>query len=97
MNPAAWLAMFLLVGVMVTIAFMVVTRVRTVPEGHVAIVHRFDKYERTVPPGLYLLRPMEEEVARLYIRQREARAVVPECLYRRRPAGRREFALLVLT
>ena len=77
MNPAAWLAMFLLVGVMVTIAFMVVTRVRTVPEGYVAIVHRFDKYERTVPPGLYLLRPMEEEVARLYIRQREARAVVP--------------------
>ncbi|MFN8465700.1 MAG: SPFH domain-containing protein [Caldilineaceae bacterium] len=77
MNPPAWLAMFLLVAVMVTVVFMVATRVRTVPEGHVAIVHRFDKYERTVPPGLYLLRPMEEEVARLYIRQREARAVVP--------------------
>ena len=77
MNPAAWLVIILLAGVMAAAAFIVVSRFRTVPEGHVAIVHRFDKYERTVPPGLYMLRPMEEEVARLYIRQREARAVVP--------------------
>ena len=77
MGPAAWLVIFLLLGVLVATAFIVVTRFRTVPEGHVAIVHRFDKYARTVPPGLYMLRPMEEEVARLYVRQREARAVVP--------------------
>jgi hypothetical protein len=77
MGPAAWLLVLLLAGAIAALAYIVVTRFRTVPEGHIAIVHRFDKYERTVPPGLYMLRPMEEEVARLYIRQREARAVVP--------------------
>lgn len=63
------------VGVFVVYAFF--TRFHTVPEGHVAIIQRLDKFERTAGPGLYILRPMEEEVARLYVRQREARAVVP--------------------
>ena len=41
---------FLLLGVLVATAFIVVTRFRTVPEGHVAIVHRFDKYAREQRP-----------------------------------------------
>lgn len=66
-----------LAGVGAFVVFLFFTRFHTVPEGHVAIIQRLDKFERTAGPGLYMLRPMEEEVARLYVRQREARAVVP--------------------
>ncbi len=71
------IVMLLLVGVGVLFAFYFLTRFRTVPEGQVAIIQRLDKFERTAGPGLYMLRPMEEEAARIYVRQREARAVVP--------------------
>lgn len=75
-----WLMLLIsvvLAGVGAFALYVLVTRFHTVPEGHVAIIQRLDKFERTAGPGLYLLRPMEEEVARLYVRQREARAVVP--------------------
>jgi regulator of protease activity HflC (stomatin/prohibitin superfamily) len=76
-NPAQCLFVVLLAGSVVAAVYYLFTRFRTVPEGHVAIIQRLDKFERTAGPGLYMLRPMEEEVARLYVRQREARAVVP--------------------
>jgi hypothetical protein len=77
MNGLMLLITVVLAGVGALALFVAVTRFHTVPEGHVAIIQRLDKFERTAGPGLYLLRPMEEEVARLYVRQREARAVVP--------------------
>ena len=77
MDGLMLLVSVLLVGVAVTAIFFIVARFRTVPEGHVAIIQRLDKFERTAGPGLYMLRPMEAEAARLYVRQREARAAVP--------------------
>lgn len=75
-----WLMLLIavvLVAVGALALYALVTRLHTVPEGHVAIIQRLDKFARTAGPGLYVLQPMEEEVARLYVRQREARAVVP--------------------
>ncbi len=54
----------------------VISRFRTVPEGHVALVQLLHRHSRTVQPGLYWLRPLESEVAQVNVRQREAGAML---------------------
>ncbi len=69
--------LILTIGGLGSALFYFIGRIRTVPEGHVAVIEQLQKYKRTVGPGLYLLRPLEAEVARIYVRQREATAIVP--------------------
>ena len=54
----------------------VLSRFRTVPEGHVALVQWLNRHSRTVQPGPYWLRPLETEVAQVNVRQREASAIL---------------------
>lgn len=53
-------------------------RMHTVEQGHVAVVHWLDRFSRVVGPGPYLLRPLEEEITQVYVRQREATASAPK-------------------
>lgn len=62
-----------MLGILTLIWF--VRRVRTVPEGHVAILQWMDKHSRVVGSGPYWLRPFEEEATRLFVRQREVRSL----------------------
>jgi hypothetical protein len=70
-----WLLIFLVVALVAVLYFA--TRIRQVPEGFVAVVEKMDKFERTAGPGMYLLRPLEEEVTQINVRQREAAESVP--------------------
>jgi hypothetical protein len=58
-------------------AFYIANRMRKVQEGHIAVVHWMDRFSRTVGAGPYWLRPFEDEVAQVYVRQREATASLP--------------------
>ena len=58
-------------------AFYIARRMRKVQEGHIAVVHWMDRFSRTVGAGPYWLRPFEDEVAQVYVRQREATAALP--------------------
>jgi hypothetical protein len=72
-----WLFLLLAAGLLIAAVVYLSSRFRQVPEGHVAVITRLEKFVRTAGPGLYLLHPLEEEVATINIRQREATAVVP--------------------
>lgn len=48
---------------------------RTVPDGHVSLVHRLGRHSRWVD-NFYWLLPFESEAARIYVRQREASATL---------------------
>jgi hypothetical protein len=63
----------LIVGVPIVILMVtwVIMRIRTVPEGFVAIIQFMDRHCRLVGSGPYLLRPLEKEATRLFVRQRE--------------------------
>jgi hypothetical protein len=74
-NFWVWLLVVLIVALVAVLYFA--TRIRQVPEGFVAVVEKMEKFERTVGPGMYLLRPLEEEVTQVYVRQREAAESVP--------------------
>jgi hypothetical protein len=63
----------ILLGILTLIWF--VRSIRTVPEGHVAILQWMDRHSRVVESGPYLLRPLEEEASRLFVRQREVRSL----------------------
>lgn len=53
-------------------------RMRTVKQGHIAVIHWMDRFSRTAGAGPYWLRPFEEEIVQVYVRQREAIASVPK-------------------
>ena len=53
-------------------------RVRTVKEGHIAVLQWMDRFSRKVGAGPYWLRQFEEEVAQVYVRQREATISLPK-------------------
>jgi hypothetical protein len=67
----------LIAAAVIGVIYYLATHIRTVEEGHVAVIHRLDEYARTAGPGLYVLGPFEDEVKRVYVRQREATASVP--------------------
>ena len=71
MNGMDVLSLLALVGILGLVVLIVAVRFRTVEEGHVAVVHIFDRFSRTVPPGYYFLWPFEEEIARVNVRRRE--------------------------
>jgi hypothetical protein len=68
----------LLLGLILLVIFTLIwfaRSVRTVPEGYVAILQWMDKHSRVVGSGPYLLRPLEEEATRLFVRQREVQGL----------------------
>jgi hypothetical protein len=68
----------LLLGLTLLAIFTVIwfaRSVRTVPEGYVEILQWMDKHSRVVGSGPYLLRPLEEEATRLFVRQREVQGL----------------------
>lgn len=76
------LLLLCLFGLMALVGFglarYIAARMRTVEQGHVAVVHWMDRFARVVQPGPYWLRPFEEEIAQVYVRQREASASAPK-------------------
>jgi hypothetical protein len=54
------------------------SRMRTVEQGHIAVVHWLNRFSRVVESGPYWLRPFEEEITQVYVRQREATASAPK-------------------
>jgi regulator of protease activity HflC (stomatin/prohibitin superfamily) len=64
-------------GFAIAVLYYLSTRIRRVSQGYVAVIERLEKFARTAGPGLYFLWPTEDEVATIYVRQREATAVVP--------------------
>lgn len=71
MNGMDVLSLLALVAILGLLLLFVVRRFGTVEEGHVAVVHIFDRFSRTVEPGFYFLWPFEEEIARVNVRRRE--------------------------
>lgn len=71
MNAMDVLSLLALIAILGLLLLFLVRRFRTVEEGHVAVVHIFDKFSRTVEPGIYFLWPFEEEIATVNVRRRE--------------------------
>lgn len=61
------LSLLVLLGLLVA---LVIKRLPTVEQGHVAVVQSFDRFSRMVKPGLYFLWPWEEEIAEIRVAQR---------------------------
>lgn len=71
--------MALLLGLLLASAliFLLFTRrIRTVKQGHKAVVQSMDRFGRLVGPGPYLLWPWEEEIAEIWVAQRVVSGLV---------------------
>lgn len=65
-----WIIVVVVVLV-IAAALYIANRFRTVEEGYVDVLQQFDKMSRCVDPGPYWLRPFEEKVRSIFVRQRE--------------------------
>lgn len=75
------LLIFIIIVIVAALIYIAVawlrSRVRTVPQGHVAVIHWMSRLSRVVGPGPYFLRPFETEKTKIMIRQREATIGIP--------------------
>lgn len=81
-NPDPELVVLCLLGgllsaLTVATVYYLSTRIRKAEEGYVAVIEQMDRFKRTAGPGYYFLSPIENEATKVYVRQREAKEVVP--------------------
>lgn len=70
MSATEVLTLLALVLLVVLIGLLAFSRIRTVRQGHIAVVQSFDRFSRLVTPGLYILWPWEEQLAEIWVAQR---------------------------